>query len=226
MIPKHIATSLDGNRRWLKLHGLDLDYRPFFEANMRFAEYCLKWGVRTGTSYIYGLGNMLHRSKSRFAFFLMKSILTLVLPIYRNGVKVSIMGEVSMLSESCQATIKRVEEATKNNTNLDLMLPICYTSQRDIVEATKKICEEVKEGKTELEDVSEEFFEKRLSICGSRPPVDLLIRTGGQLRIGMLLGWEVPHVELYFTDTRAPDFQEDVFLDALRSFQQRARWFG
>lgn len=229
MIPKHVATSLDGNRRWLKIHGLDLDYKPFFQANMKFVEYCLKWGVGTGTSYMYGLGNMKHRTKETNDLFMgqFERFLEEGLEIFmRKGVKVSVVGEKWMLSESCQATIKQVEEATKNNTNLDFMLPICYTSQRDIVQATRKICRKVKEGTMELEDINEELFEQHLSICGSRPPLDLFIRTGGQLRIGMLLAWQVPHTELYFTDIHAPDFGEDVFLDALRAFQQRVRMFG
>ncbi|KAL2901125.1 Dehydrodolichyl diphosphate synthase 2 [Bienertia sinuspersici] len=228
-IPKHIAISLDGNRRWLKLHGLDLDYRPFFQAHMRFIDYCLKWKVTTATNYIYRIGNMLLRSEKandlimgQFERFLEEGLEK----FKRLGVKVSVVGEEWMLTQSCQASIKKVEEATKNNTNLDLMILMCYTSQKDIVDATKKICKQVKEGKMELEDVNEDLFGQQLSICGSRPPVDLMIRTGGQVRIGMFLGWEVPHVELYFTDTNAPDFGEDLFNDALKSFQQRGRWFG
>ncbi|KAL2901164.1 Tritrans polycis-undecaprenyl-diphosphate synthase [Bienertia sinuspersici] len=132
-----------------------------------------------------------------------------------------------MLPKSCQTTINKVEEATKNNTKFDFNLAICYTSQRDIVEATRKICKEVMEGAMKLEDVDEDVFEKQLSICGSRPPVDLVIRFGGHKRIGMLLiGWKVPHAELYFTDIHAPDFRDNVFLESIRSFQQRARWFG
>ncbi|KAL2901115.1 Ditrans polycis-undecaprenyl-diphosphate synthase ((2E 6E)-farnesyl-diphosphate specific) [Bienertia sinuspersici] len=102
----------------------------------------------------------------------------------------------------------------------------CYNCGSSTVEATRKICNEVKEGSMKLEDVDEDVFEKQLSICGSRPPVDLVIRFGGHKRIGMLLGWQVPHTELYFTDIHAPDFGDNVFLDAIRSFQQRARWFG
>ncbi|KAL2925004.1 Dimethylallylcistransferase chloroplastic [Bienertia sinuspersici] len=82
------------------------------------------------------------------------------------------------------------------------------------------------EGTMELEDVNEDLIQQQLSLCASRPPIDLFIRTGGQRRVGMLLGWQAPHVELYFTNTHAPDFGEEGFLDALRSYQQRDRWFG
>lgn len=131
-----------------------------------------------------------------------------------------------MLPESCQETINQVEEATRNNTNLDLVLLMCYTSQRDIVEATKKISKKVKEGTLQVEDVNEDVVDQHLSVGGSRPPFDLFIRTGGQLRIGAISSWNISHTELYISDTHAPAFGEDVFLDALRSFQQRLRMFG
>uniref|UniRef100_A0A803ML93 Uncharacterized protein n=1 Tax=Chenopodium quinoa TaxID=63459 RepID=A0A803ML93_CHEQI len=83
------------------------------------------------------------------------------------------------------------------------------------------------EGSITLEDVNEDLIEQHLSACGSRPLPDLYIRTSGLLRIGMLMGWQVGDVELYFTNTCAPDFGEDEFLDALRSYQQRTnRLFG
>lgn len=230
-IPKHVAISLDGNRRWLKNHGRDdIDYTPFFQATIKFVEYCVKWGVGTATAYISGLGNIHVRPKEASdilhgqfeRFFLEEGLQNFM----RKGVKVSVIGETWMLSKSCQATIKKVEEATKNNTKLDLMLPACYSSQKDIVEATKEICKKVKEGTIGLEDVNEDLMEQHISFCGFRPSLDLYIRTGGELRIGKLLAWQVPHTELYFTDILAPDFGEDVFVDALRSFQQRFRLFG
>uniref|UniRef100_A0A803ML99 Uncharacterized protein n=2 Tax=Chenopodium quinoa TaxID=63459 RepID=A0A803ML99_CHEQI len=131
-----------------------------------------------------------------------------------------------MLSESLQATIKNVEEATKDNAKLDLVLPTCYTSQSDIVQATRKICHKVKEGSITIEDVDEDLIQQHLAVLGSRPIPDLFIRTGGQLRVGMLLGWQIADVHLHITNTCAPDFGEDVFLDALRSYQQRHTMFG
>ncbi|XP_021752756.1 dehydrodolichyl diphosphate synthase 2-like [Chenopodium quinoa] len=230
IIPKHVAITLDGCRRWHKARGLDLDYKSFFQANLRFVEYCLKWKVGTATSYIYGLRNFKLRSKEavdfcmgQFETFLKEEMDNLK----RKGVRVSIIGQKYVLSESCQATIKKVEEATKHNTKLDLVLPLCYTSQSDIVQATRKICHKVKKGSITLEDVNEDLIQQHLSACGSRPLPDLYIRTSGLLRIGMLLGWRVADVELYFIKTCAPDFGEDEFLDALRSYQQRTyRLFG
>ncbi|XP_021762353.1 dehydrodolichyl diphosphate synthase 2-like [Chenopodium quinoa] len=140
IIPKHVAITLDGCRRWHKARGLDLDYKSFFQANLRFVEYCLKWKVATATSYIYGLRNFKLRSKEavdfcmgQFETFLEEEMENLK----RKGVRVSIVGEWYLLSDSCQATIKKVEEATKQNTKLDLILAVCYTSQSDIVQATR-----------------------------------------------------------------------------------------
>ncbi|XP_021751513.1 uncharacterized protein LOC110717173 [Chenopodium quinoa] len=229
IIPKHVALALDGSRTWHKKHGLDLDYKPFYQGFMRFIEYCLKWKVSSATFYVYGLRNFKKRSKEEVDLFLdqLETVLEEELEYFtRKGVRVLAVGEKYMLPKSLQATIKKVEEATKDNAKLDLVLPICYTSQSDIVQATRKICHKVKEGSITLEDVNEDLIQQHLAVLGSRPIPDLFIRTGGQLRVGMLLGWQIANVHLHITNTCAPDFGKDVFLDALRSYQKRDTTFG
>ncbi|XP_074273879.1 uncharacterized protein LOC141597325 [Silene latifolia] len=227
-MPKHIAICLDGNRTWCRARGRDPDYTIFFDKNMLLIDLCLKWGVPKVSSLIWGIGNFTKRGQQANDFFFgqfTKFIEDNLEYFKRNGIKVIPMGETSMLSKSIQETIKQVEETTKMNTKLELSLAICYTGQKDITNATRKICEKVKQGIIQPSEVTEDTIEKELSYSSSLLP-DLFIRTGGELRVGALLTWQVSHTELYFTDTLAPEFCEGIFVDALRSYQQRNRKFG
>ncbi|XP_074304752.1 dehydrodolichyl diphosphate synthase 2-like, partial [Silene latifolia] len=147
--------------------------------------------------------------------------------IKRKGIKLWMIGEKSALPEYLQATIKNVEEVTKNNTKLELMFALCYGGTREIAQATRSLCEKVKEGAIDPEEIDEELMEKELWTGPSRAPnPDLLIRTGGRIRVSNYLIWQLNQTELYFCKTYAPDFKEADFIEALRSYQQRVRTFG
>uniref|UniRef100_A0A803ML98 Alkyl transferase n=2 Tax=Chenopodium quinoa TaxID=63459 RepID=A0A803ML98_CHEQI len=105
------------------------------------------------------------------------------------------------------------------------MLAICYSGTRDILQATRNICEKVKAGVLEPKDIDEAMFDKQLWTRGAPHP-DLLIRTGGRLRVSDYLMWQLAQTELYFSQVSAPEFGEVEFLQALHSFQQRERTFG
>ncbi|XP_056688097.1 uncharacterized protein [Spinacia oleracea] len=113
----------------------------------------------------------------------------------------------------------------KDTRQLELMLAVCYSGTRDILEATRSICEKVKAGLIEPNSIDEVLFDQELWTRGASHP-DLLIRTGGRLRVSDYLMWQLAQSELYFTQLCAPDFGEVEFLQALRSFQQRERTFG
>ncbi|KAK9668764.1 hypothetical protein RND81_13G084900 [Saponaria officinalis] len=206
-IPNHVSIILDGNRRWSKKNGRPLSYQPFFQANTLFADLCLRWGIGTATTYIYSLKN-LERG-------------------YERNKTIWIIGEKSVLPEYLRDAIEKVEEGTKNNTKLELMFALCYEGTDELVKTTRRICEKVKEGVINLADINTDLFEKELWTGPSRAPnPDLLIRTGGHIRVSNYLLWQLAHTELYFCDTYAPDFKEADFVKALRSYQQRERTFG
>ncbi|KAL9230767.1 hypothetical protein vseg_006078 [Gypsophila vaccaria] len=228
-VPKHVAIILDGSRRWLKAHGKPLSYDPFFDANLLFADLCIKWNVGTATSFVYSLKNLERGEEANNLIFeqLEKFVKHNTQQFRRKGIKIRVIGERRELPESLQSTIREVEEATKDCTNLELMLAVCYAGTRDIVKATKNICHKVSNGTIEAEAIDEALLENELSTGGSRAPdIDLVIRTGGRIRVSDYLMWQMAQAELYFSDLCAPEFGEVEFVKALRSFQQRERTFG
>ncbi|KNA20209.1 hypothetical protein SOVF_054500 isoform A [Spinacia oleracea] len=124
--------------------------------------------------------------------------------------------------------MKQVEEATSSSetkAQVEFKLAICYAGSRDIVLATRRLCEKAKAGLIEPDAVDEALFDQELSTRGTPPP-DFCIRTGGHLRLSDCLTWQFANTELYFTDIYGPEFTEDEFLKAMRSYQQRVRNFG
>ncbi|KAK9668760.1 hypothetical protein RND81_13G084500 [Saponaria officinalis] len=230
-MPEHVAVILDGNRRWFKMRGLELDYDPFLKSNMLVADLCLKWGIGTTTCFIYALENMRRSEETNELIF--RQFEKFLAENFENftskSMKVSVIGESSMYPQSLKDMIKKVEKATINFSKLELMFAVCYGGTRDVVHAARRICENVKAGLVEPENVGVSTVEQELYTKNSRAPqVDLLIRTGGHLRLSNYLLWQSAEAELFFTDskTMAPNFGEHVFLDALRSYQQRERTFG
>lgn len=229
MMPKHVAIILDGSRRWLRAQGKPLNYEPFFQANTLFADLCLKWGVEAATTFIYSFKNLQRGEEANDLIFgqFKRYLEDNLEEFMRKGIRVSIIGERWALPKSLQDTIKQVEEATrkKDTKQLELMLAICYAGTRDIVEATRSICEKVQAGVIEPKAIDEALLDQELWTHGAPHP-DLLIRTGVRHRISDYLMWQLAQTELYFTDVCAPEFGEVEFLQALSSFQQRERTFG
>ncbi|XP_074282468.1 uncharacterized protein LOC141606989 [Silene latifolia] len=229
-VPKHVAIILDGNRRWLKARDKPLiSYEPFFEANLVFADLCIKWGILTATSFVYSLKNL---ERGQEANDLLFGQLEIFLEqnrqqFIRKGIRMKVIGERTLLPQTLQWKITEVEEATRECTNLEFMLAVCYAGTRDIVQATKSVCEKVKNGVIEVKAIDEALLESELSTGGSRAPqIDLLIRTGGRLRVSDYLMWQMAQAELYFSNVYAPDFDEVEFAHAIHSFQLRERTFG
>ncbi|XP_021762358.1 uncharacterized protein LOC110727128 [Chenopodium quinoa] len=229
LIPKHVAIILDGSRRWLKAQGKPLNYDPFFQANTLFADLCLKWGVSTATTFMYSFKNLQRGQEANDLLFgqLERYLENNLESFIRREIKVSMIGERWLIPKSLQDVIKQVENATstKHQIKLELMLAICYSGTRDILQATRNICEKVKAGVLEPKDIDEAMFDKQLWTRGAPHP-DLLIRTGGRLRVSDYLMWQLAQTELYFSQVSAPEFGEVEFLQALHSFQQRERTFG
>ncbi|XP_048500216.1 uncharacterized protein LOC104885360 [Beta vulgaris subsp. vulgaris] len=230
LIPKHIAIILDGNRRWLKEQGKPLDYMPFFHINHLFADLCLKWGVSAATTFIYSYDNLQRGKEANDLIFgQLERILEDNLENYiRKKIRVSLIGERKELPKSLQNVVKHVEEATSRKPNaqlLDWRLAVCYAGTRDILQATRRLCEKAKAGLIEPNDIDAASFDLELSTAGTPTP-QLLIRTGGELRLSDYLIWPLALADYYFIPIQAPEFTEAHFLDALRSFQQRDKKFG
>ncbi|XBI20320.1 hypothetical protein VPH35_061637 [Triticum aestivum] len=151
-----------------------------------------------------------------------------VAEFFRDGIRLRVIGDCSRLPASLRRTARDAEEATRNNSQLDLTLAISYSGRRDIVQACRSLAQKVRGELLRPEDIDESLFAGELETSrGSELPCpDLLIRTSGELRLSNFLLWQSAYSELFFTDTLWPDFGEADYLEALCSFQSRDRRFG
>lgn len=148
--------------------------------------------------------------------------------INRHGVRISVIGDKTRLPKSLRRVITEAEERTKANSRQHLILAIGYNGQSDILQACKKLCKKVKDGLIREEDINDRIFEQELgtNVYTQFPFPDVLIRTGEDLRLSNFMAYQSAYAELYFTQTFSPDFQEEEFVMALRSFQERHRRYG
>lgn len=146
----------------------------------------------------------------------------------REGIRICVIGDSSKLPNSLQKLAREVEEATRNNSQLDLIVAVSYSGRRDIVRACQRIADKVKNELVDPEDITELLFAQELetNCTTDYPNPDLLIRTSGELRLSNFLLWQSAYTELFFTRTKWPDFGEIDYLEALCSFQNRERRFG
>lgn len=226
-IPKHIVLFPDGNRRWALKKGLSalqghLAGRRNFE---RFLLHCRKRGIKVLTVFGFSTENW-KRSKEEVNF-LMKlfeeglSDRGALGKLYKEGVRIKIIGQKEKLSKSLQKVIKRIESLTKNNKKIHLNLAVSYGGRWDISQAVQKITK----NKIPPEKITENLINEYLTTAGLPDP-DLVIRAGGERRFSNFLLWQSAYAELYFSDKLWPDFDERDLDTALEDFAQRERRFG
>jgi len=225
-IPSHIAIIMDGNRRWARARGLP-DIKGHEEgANTleKIVEAAEKLGVKTITVYALSTENLKERAKREVVglFNLMRSgYQTKIKKMMQNGVRVSVIGE----AEGLPATIKRIiEEIRKTyikNESIKLNIALNYGGKKELVEAIKDI---VKSG-IDVNKINDELIAKHLYTEGQRDP-DLVIRTGGRIRLSNFLLWQTAYSELYFTQTLWPDFGPSDLKKAIDWYQTQKRNFG
>lgn len=214
---------MDGNGRWAENRGLKRveGHKKGAEVVRDITIFCTKEEeINFLTLYAFSSENW-KRPKIEVDFLmnLLDSYLKKELPTYlENSVKFNVIGDLSKLSNKLQNRIEKTKEATKNGTKLVQTLAINYGSQDEILRAVKKICET----KTEI---TKENFEKFLDTF-DLPPVDIMIRTGQEIRISNFLMWQIAYAELFFSKTLFPDFNANELSDILEEFKQRERRFG
>ncbi|XP_058761474.1 cis-prenyltransferase 4, chloroplastic-like [Vicia villosa] len=228
MMPKHVAVIMDGNRRWAKMRGLPLSegHLACMKTLKRVVKLCLASGVKILTAFAFSTENWV-RSKEEVEFLfnvLERTLSSEAEAITREGIKLSVIGDMSKLPKYLQKMITIVKESTKNNSRFQLIVAINYGGKYDIVQACKSLAKKVQDDIIHLEDINEKIIEKELETEFSNP--DLLIRTSGELRLSNFLLWQLAYTELYFTSQLWPDFGKDEFEEAISSFQQRQRRYG
>jgi tritrans,polycis-undecaprenyl-diphosphate synthase [geranylgeranyl-diphosphate specific] len=231
--PEHIAIILDGNRRWASAKVLNpwLGHEKGAEKVEQLLDWCLKLNVKSVTLYTFSTENF-RRSRDeveeimRIAGEQFRKLLT-DKRIHGDKIRVKVIGRVNLLPEGLQQLISDVEKATQNYDKHFLNFALAYGGRAEILDAAKRIAEEVHEGKLDPEEVNEKTFEQHLytSHMPNQDP-DLIIRTSGEERLSGFLLWQSAYSELCFLDVYWPDFRSIDLLRAVRTFQKRKRRFG
>jgi len=232
--PEHIGIILDGNRRWARSSYDTLSGTGHPEGAKKveeFLKWCLDLEIKTITLYAFSTENF-QRPKEEVEEImnLAEEYLQRIMKdetVHRYRVKIKALGRLNTLPESLRQMIERVEEQTKDYDGFYLNIAIAYGGRAEIIDATKKIVEEVKKGETRLENIDETLFEKHLytSHLPQQDP-DLIIRTSGESRLSGFLLWQSAYSELFFIDVYWPDFREIDLERAIRDFGKRERRFG
>jgi len=232
-IPKHVAIILDGNRRFAKSKGINLNSAYEYGAKNveRLLEWCLDLKIPSLTLYCLSTEN-LRRKKEELEPVLdvIRKELRKALEnerIYKEGVKVNILGNRELLPADLKELAEKLEEKTRKNERFNLNLAIGYGGRNEILEAVKKIAKEVEKGSLKLENINEKTFEKFLYTSSlPYPEPDIVIRTSGEERISNFLLWQAAYSELVFLEVYWPEFRRIDLLRAIRTYQRRKRRFG
>jgi len=220
---------MDGNGRWARKRGLPRTegHKEGIKTVERIIEAGIEQGIEILTLYAFSLENWKRPSTEVRA--LMQLLREFLIEkrefLKKERVKLISIGERKRLPMSLQRELEKTEELTKDNKGLILNIALSYGSRREIVNAVKKIAQEVKEGRLNIERISERTFSHYL-YTKTLPDPDLLIRTSGELRISNFLLYQISYTELYFTPKLWPDFQKEDLLEAIANFKKRKRRFG
>ncbi|MHC1564652.1 MAG: polyprenyl diphosphate synthase [Candidatus Hecatellaceae archaeon] len=233
-IPSHIAIILDGNRRWAVSKRM-LTFNGHLEGAKKaeeFFEWCKELnGIKTITLYVFSTENFRRPPEEvQRLMNLIKGYLENLATderIHESKVRVKVIGKVDLLPPEIREAVRKVEEATKNYNERYLNLAIAYGGRTEILDALKRIAEEVKSGRLSPDQLNEEVFEKFLYTSFlPNPHPDLIIRTSGEERLSNFLLWQGAYSELCFLDVYWPGFEKKDLYRAIRIYQQRKRRFG
>lgn len=220
---KHIAIIMDGNRRWAKEHNLPsmMGHKKGVEALKKVVKASHKFGIKYLTMYAFSTENW-NRKKEEVDFLmnlLANTIKNELNELFDNGVKLTFIGNLSVLNSNLQNILYEAVEKTKNNEGVNLQIAINYGARDEIVRAVNEII------KSDIKEVDAEIFEKFL-YTKNLPSPDLLIRTGGEMRVSNYLLWQIAYSEFYITKKYWPEFDEEALIDSIKEFSERQRRYG
>jgi undecaprenyl diphosphate synthase len=229
VIPEHVAIILDGNGRWAKKRGLprSLGHKEGCVTLEKTVEDAARLGIKYLTVYGFSTENWKRSSDEVGALMqLFRYYMVRLLKVAKaNNVRVSMIGDQRRFDRDIVEGINKLEQETKDNTGLTLVIAVNYGGRDEIVRATRNIMQDVKEGKLLPEEMDERKFESYLDTA-KIPDPDLLIRTSGELRLSNYLLWQLAYTELYVTDCYWPDFNMDELKKAVEAYNSRERRFG
>ena len=226
-IPEHVAIIMDGNGRWASERGKERSFghQAGVDTVRRITSECTRMGVKYLTLYTFSTENW-SRPADEISALMGLVLSSLEDEIFmKNNVRFQVVGDIHRLPEEVQQKLQETMEHTAGNTAMTMVVALSYSSRWEITQAAKAIAADVKAGKLNVEDVTEELVSQHL-VTNFMPDPELLIRTGGELRISNYLLWQIAYAELYFCDTYWPDFNEEDLHKAIASYQARQRRFG
>ncbi|CAN6166063.1 unnamed protein product [Urochloa humidicola] len=231
-LPRHVAVVMDGNSRWARARGLTpADGHRAGGRNLeRIVTLSRAWGIRALTAFVCSYEN-LNRPKAEVSYMMGLSEWLIgdnVDKLSRQGIRLQVIGDASRMPATLRRAAAEADEATRHNSGLHVMLAICYSGRWDLVQACRELARAARAGELSPEEIDEAMLAGRLATgaAGELACPDLVVRTSGELRLSNFLLWQAAYSELFFTDKMWPEFGEDEYLEALRSFQSRDRRFG
>lgn len=228
-IPEHVAIIMDGNGRWARQKGKSrvLGHREGVESVRDVVEAAAQLGIRYLTLYTFSTENWLRPVAEVDALMelLVRTIRKETTTLRKNGISLRALGDVDMLPPEVRRELTDSIEATGSDGQMILNIALSYSGRWDITHAMRSIARKVSQGAVAAEDINEEMIEDYLATAGMPAP-DLLIRTGGEIRVSNYLLWQIAYAELYFTDVFWPDFRRRQLYEAIEDFQDRERRFG
>lgn len=228
-LPKHIAIIMDGNGRWAQEKGQDRLYGHFHgvESVRDIVEGCAELGVGYLTLYAFSTENWdrPQYEVTGLMELLVETIRKETETLNKNNIKLHVIGDMSMLPDYARRALAESLEITGQNTGLNLIMALSYSSRWELVNAVRHIAIDVKEGKVDPNNISHDVLQSYLS-TSSFPDPELMIRTSGEYRISNFLLYQLAYAELYFTNVRWPDFRKENLYEAIADYQGRERRFG
>ena len=226
---KHIAIIMDGNRRWAKDRNLPsaVGHKKGVDALKKVVYACDDFGIKYLTVYAFSTENWNRKPEEvNFLMDLLGTTLKNELKeLHENNVVISFLGNLTKLSPKLQDILYNAIETTKNNSGVHLQIAFNYGARDEIISATKKLAKKVKDGEINIDEINEESFSKELYTASSPDP-DLLIRTGGEVRVSNYLLWQIAYSEILIVDEFWPEFDKNSLANSIKEFFHRNRRWG
>jgi undecaprenyl diphosphate synthase len=229
LLPRHIAIIMDGNGRWAQEKGQDRLFGHFHgvESVRNIVEGCAELGIEYLTLYAFSTENWdrPQYEVNGLMELLVDTIRKETETLNKNNIRLHVIGDRNMLSEYVNQELDESLEITRNNTGLNLIMALSYSGRWELVHAVQQIAADVAAGKLKAEAVDQDTLRNYL-YTSNYPDPELMIRTSGEYRISNFLLYQLAYAELYFTNTRWPDFRKKHLYEAILDFQNRERRFG
>ena len=228
-LPQHIAIIMDGNGRWAQEQGQDRLFGHYHGviSVRKVVEAAAEIGIKYLTMYAFSTENWdrpVEEVNGLMTLFV-ETIAKEVTDLNKNNIQLQFIGDLSALPPHASAALEQATTDTAKNTGLRLIIALSYSSRWELVNAAKTIADQVQKGILEPSQIDEAIFEQNLTTKGIPDP-ELMIRTSGEHRISNFLLYQLAYAELYFTETRWPDFRKEHLIEAILDYQSRERRFG